>query len=803
MRIFAACSLAFSMLVYPCVAQDAPPAAAPPAAAPPAVAPPAAPGENQVRPGHSFHGEVFNEGPRQSAYLMEGMPKIQFAITSKQELAQKLFNQGVGQLHGFWYFEAERTFRQVAALDPDCAMAYWGLAMANFENETRGKGFALEAHKRREKADDREKMYIDGLQAYFEAGADKNKERHEKFTRSLEKILYKYPQDVEAKAFLALRLWRDRDVGIPISSYLSVDALLSEVFAVEPMHPAHHYRIHLWDNEKTEKALISAGLSGQSAPGVAHMWHMGGHIFAGLKRYDDAAWQQEASARVDHAHMMRDRIMPDQIHNFAHNNEWLIRDLVHLGRVNAAIDMAKNMCELPRHPKYNTISGGSAHYGRMRLFEVLSTWELWDELIAFCETPYLEPTDNEQEQVKRLRYLAISHFRQGRIENAQTFVADLRRRLIAKQEVMEKAGVEAEAKAKEAGKPQPEIDKAKEDARKGQEGPVKELEKWITGLDGHEAVAKGDYKAALALHKTANQFSIGYLTRIHLLAGENEEAEKQARDFVNGHSNEVQPLANLVEVLWKLDKKKEAGEAFQQLRDYSAQIDNLSVPPFARLAPIARELQLPDDWRVQPAQKSDIGLRPALDSLGPFRWSPSAAPLWTLPDAEGQSKSLADYHGKNLIVIFYLGSGCLHCAEQLQAFGPLVKDFAESNVSVVAISTDDIPGLKKSIDNYKDGPLPIPLYSDPELGTFKSYRCYDDFEKLPLHGTFLIDGESKIRWQDIGFEPFREAPFLLAETRRLLGGISKKSPPPVTPATESAAATSLAPTSAPVKAITP
>ncbi len=45
------------------------------------------------------------------------------------------FDQGVCQLHGFWYFEAERSFRQVAAVDPDCAMAYWGMARANTLNE--------------------------------------------------------------------------------------------------------------------------------------------------------------------------------------------------------------------------------------------------------------------------------------------------------------------------------------------------------------------------------------------------------------------------------------------------------------------------------------------------------------------------------------------------------------------------------------------------------------------------------------------------------------------------------------------
>ena len=64
---------------------------------------------------------------------------------------------------------------------------------------------------------------------------------------------------------------------------------------------------------------------------------MPGHIYSKRKRYHDAAWHQEASARVDHAHMMRDRVLPDQIHNFAHNNEWLCRNLITVGRVHDAV----------------------------------------------------------------------------------------------------------------------------------------------------------------------------------------------------------------------------------------------------------------------------------------------------------------------------------------------------------------------------------------------------------------------------------------------------------------------------------
>jgi hypothetical protein len=102
--------------------------------------------------GHSQHGEIFNEGPRQRAYLMGATGNVSLSVTTSVPEAQQFFNQGLGQLHGFWYFEAERSFRQAAALDPECAMAYWGMAMANLENEKRGKGFIDEAVKRKAQA---------------------------------------------------------------------------------------------------------------------------------------------------------------------------------------------------------------------------------------------------------------------------------------------------------------------------------------------------------------------------------------------------------------------------------------------------------------------------------------------------------------------------------------------------------------------------------------------------------------------------------------------------------------------------
>ena len=302
---------------------------------------------NVVDPGHSSHGEAFNEGPRRAAYLMGTTGNVSFAITSKHAQSQAFFNQGLGQLHGFWYFEAERSFRQICALDHSCAMAYWGMALANVNNEKRAKSFLAEAVKLKGAASERERMYIEALDAWYKAetGDEKKKKtRAQNYVNALENILHKFSDDIEAKALLGLALWQNRsDLGL--STYFAIDALLNDVLAVNPLHPCHHYRVHLWDTEKASQAVNSAAQCGQSAPGIAHMWHMSGHTFAKLKRYEDSAWQQEASARTDHAYMMRDGTLPDRIHNFAHNNEWLVRNLQHVGRVRDAIALSRNTIE--------------------------------------------------------------------------------------------------------------------------------------------------------------------------------------------------------------------------------------------------------------------------------------------------------------------------------------------------------------------------------------------------------------------------------------------------------------------------
>ncbi|MCM8530508.1 MAG: redoxin domain-containing protein [Lentisphaeraceae bacterium] len=764
--------------------------------------------------GHSYHGGAFNEGPRQAARLLGGTGIVEFDVTTKSETSRQFFLQGLGQLHGFWYFEAERSFRQAALTDDEFAMSYWGMAVANIENEKRARDFLSKAYEFSENITDREKMYLDSFAARvglptdakelakfrtdklkFKPKKDK-KSRCGAYVKGLEKIILKYPKDIEAKALLVMNLWANARQGHPINSHVAVDSLANEVLAKQPLHPVHHYRIHLWDKKKADQALNSAALGGEGSPSIAHMWHMPGHIYSRLHRFADAAWQQEASARTDHRHMMRDLVLPDQIHNFAHNNEWLIRNLINLGDVDRAYSLARNMSELPRHPKYNSLKKGSSNYGRQRLFQLLNTFELWETAISLKDTPYLEVTDKRKEQVKRLRLLGRAYYSLNKTKEGDAIseeLKELQKKIITeaiaahekkekeKEEKRQKKIAEAKKESEKSKDAKPE--KAKEEVAEVKEKdakPKKEEKRKDTKLEEETADALKEMAIVKLLStkgateklksfKDLSGIDKWLQTQVHLALKENDKALKLSEKAYKDNKNEVVFMARHILTLNTLAKKDEAKKVFAELRKVS-EYTKLSVKPFKDLAIVAKAFSYPEDWRLPMKKSTDLGRRPKVNSLGPFRWKPVKADSWVLPNSYGDLVDFSKLNrGQAYIVMFYLGADCLHCVEQLNAFAPKKKEFEDAGVKLLAVSLEGKMDLMKSVSKYSDdGKFPFPIVSDKALTVFKKYRCYDDFEKTALHGTFLIDGDGDIRWLDISYDPFTDTKFLLEESKRLL-----------------------------------
>jgi peroxiredoxin len=697
--------------------------------------------------GHSVHGEAFNEGPRQRAYLIPGMGDVSFPVGTKLPEAQQFFNQGVAQLHSFYYFEAERSFRQVAALDRDLPMAYWGLAMANVNNEKRAKEFLAIAEKLKDKADPREQEWIKFLSEWYKNAAGEKRARAA--IKALEGIVGDYPDDVEAKAFLAWTCWHFNDKGLAISSHQAVESIIADVLRANPMHPgAHHYRIHLWDGEKASRALDSALKFGPSATGIAHAWHMPGHIYTKLHRYGDAARQQEAAARVDHAQMIRDRTMPYQIFNYVHNNQWCMQDLMYVGRVRDAIAIGENLIEIPRHPRLNKIddAGHAGREGRSRLFEVLSRWELWEELTARSAT-ILAPSGNDEDEVKRLRALGAAYFAKKDAESGRVCIAGL--------EVLLK-----KATGKASDEKDEKDEKKKEEGKTNREKKTKPIQNALAELRG---LAETDPKAALEEFARCEDLPKEALAKAQLRAGEKEKAQKTARQAAEAAEGQALPWLAYVDILLELGKRKDAEEAWRKVAPVLRHADP-GLPPLERLSEFAASVKV-----ELPEEKPAV---PHVENLGPLAWTPPDAPIFGLRDAEGKPFTLERVSDSPVLLLFYLGSKCAHCVQQLGKFEALAEDFRRENLSIVAVSSETPEQLSHGRAAKGGAPYPFPLLSDPTLKLFQEYRCYDDFEKTPLHGTFLIDadkaGRTRIRWQDISYDPFMDAPFLLAECRRLL-----------------------------------
>ena len=220
--------------------------------------------------GHSRHGAAYDQGPRTRPWKMEGIGKVHFPITTSVPEVQEWFDQGVTLLHGFWEYEAERSFRWCVKLDPDCAMAYWALARSVPPDDERFDAFLAQAVERKHLCSDRERMYIEAWEEAFVPSLERTEPPRPgwnatspELATALQEVILAYPDDVEAKALYVINtMFR--------SGRYAVEAVIQQGLALEPEHPGlHHYRIHNWDSiELGHVALESCADYGRIAPRV-------------------------------------------------------------------------------------------------------------------------------------------------------------------------------------------------------------------------------------------------------------------------------------------------------------------------------------------------------------------------------------------------------------------------------------------------------------------------------------------------------------------------------------------------------
>jgi peroxiredoxin len=356
--------------------------------------------------------------------------------------------------------------------------------------------------------------------------------------------------------------------------------------------------------------------------------------------------------------------------------------------------------------------------------------ELWTELLDLERAGFFEPTSDAAETIRRALAFGAAHYARNDRERAEEFFTRLNN--IKKQAQVDN---------------RPDVERLAERA--------------TAELLGHQLLAMGNVSRALARFEEAESTNSELLARLHMKLGNVVKASELTADS----AGRVDRLACRVEVLHGLNRKDEARKTFEQLRQLADRSD-LGLPALRRLKPIARSFGFPDNWQNMPTPAVSAGERKKLDDFGPLFWQPWTAPAWKLSDIDGKPRGLDEFRGRPILVIFYLGKGCIHCVEQLQMFNKMADKFAKEKIAIIAIGDDPRETMQRSRDAW--GNLSLTLLSDVKHETFRKYTAFDDFEKMPLHGTFLIDGQGQVRWQDVGADPFMDAEFLLTEAPRLL-----------------------------------
>jgi peroxiredoxin len=127
------------------------------------------------------------------------------------------------------------------------------------------------------------------------------------------------------------------------------------------------------------------------------------------------------------------------------------------------------------------------------------------------------------------------------------------------------------------------------------------------------------------------------------------------------------------------------------------------------------------------------------------------------------------FAGKPHVLLFYLGAACTHCMKQVNEFSKVAADYEKAGIALAAITREPLSLAGRISEQMSSKKLPpFPVYCDPSLSMFKTFRAYDDFEEEPLHAAVLIDAKGRLRWIDISWEPFSNTTFLLKEAQRLL-----------------------------------
>jgi len=255
------------------------------------------------------------------ATLMSGLGDLHHPVSTKNPQAQEFFDQGLRLIYAFNHDEAARSFQRAADLDPNLAIAYWGVAEAvgpNYNDPASDDRFAL-AHQAIQKAVDLssgaspvEQAYIQAMALRFPADPKANRRQAaEAYHDAMREVAKKFPDDLDAATLFAESgmdlhpwgLWHHD--GTPEAGTEEIVTTLESVIKRDPNHMgAVHYYIHAVEaSPSPERALAGANKLAAMAPAAGHLVHMPAHVYIRTGDYASAVKTNQEAAVVDRAYI--------------------------------------------------------------------------------------------------------------------------------------------------------------------------------------------------------------------------------------------------------------------------------------------------------------------------------------------------------------------------------------------------------------------------------------------------------------------------------------------------------------------
>jgi len=343
--------------------------------------------------------------------LFEGLGNHGRRVTTNSPDAQKYFDQGLAFLFAFNHDEAIRSFKHAAALDPDCAMAHWGVGVANGPNYNKPDlpaDRANEAWTSLQLARDKAKSAPPADQALIEALAARyadpapadRKSLDEAFAKAMRAAWERFPQDGDigalyAESMMDLRPWAlwTRD-GKPQPGTEEVVATLETVLKAHPDHPlALHLYIHAVEaSPDPGKAERAADRLRHLMPALGHMVHMPSHTYIRRGRWQEAVEANERAIKADNDYA---KTVPGQQFYrmyMAHNHHMLAFAAMMQGQSAKSLTAVRAMLAgVPQdwvtEPKNAAIADGYV----AAPMEVMKRFGRWDDLLAEPEPPAVFP----------------------------------------------------------------------------------------------------------------------------------------------------------------------------------------------------------------------------------------------------------------------------------------------------------------------------------------------------------------------------------------------------------------------------